>query len=130
MRGEATINIGGQSRTLKFGVVSLSIFEKVFEKSLFEIGTLLSSENPGVIFDLLIKLTHCGLLGRANKNNLPYNYDIEMLSDWIEELIEEGRFEEIKTIVLPTFQEGIMVFSKMIKPSETLGEQTEQPQSS
>lgn len=126
MRGKATIIIGGQSRALKFGVVSLSIFEKVFGKSLFEVGTLLGSESPGEIFDTLVKITHCGILARASKNNLPVDYSEEILSDWIEDLIEEGRFQEIKEIILPAFTDGIMVFSKIVKPSENLGEQIPQ----
>jgi hypothetical protein len=100
-KGEIIANIGGQSRTFKFGTNSTSIFTSVRNCKLSDFQKEFESDPIGSMRDMLF----AGLKCRESVNNLPDNFDRWIVGDWIDELEDQATLNKIADVM----REGIEV---------------------
>lgn len=105
MRGECKIFIGGQERELKIGMRALRHFSSLNTGSPVDFATKFERDQLGS----MVEMVYCGLMARAEVNNLPKNFTVDTVCDWYDDLTPE----DAKTI-LDTIQEGALNVAKLM----------------
>lgn len=85
IKGEASVDIGGKVRMLKFGTNATAMFCQIHKIGLGGFATLFSAENlsPAHYRDLI----YCALCSGARKTGV--DFSTEDVGDWIDDLSEE-----------------------------------------
>ena len=102
-RGRLTLEIGGQARTLKFGMNTLALFGQLHMDAPGDFAAQFST-NP---FGALRDITFCAL--RVVKgNNLPDDFDQETTGDWLDDLKEDNPdgWQQIQEVLLHSMSVG------------------------
>ena len=102
-RGRLTLEIGGQERTLKFGMNTLALFGQLHMDSPGDFAEQFSKNTFGALRDIV----YCGL--RVVKgNSLPDDFDPETTGDWLDDLKDENPdgWQQIQTVLLHSMSLG------------------------
>ncbi|MGY2133654.1 hypothetical protein ACW9KT_15600 [Hymenobacter sp. HD11105] len=94
-RGVITVEIGGEMRTFKFGMNTLSAYARLHKDLPGDFSEQLSQDLIGALRDM----AYCGLQVRKNENNLPEDFSPEMLGDWIDEMYQ-GDWDLVQSTML------------------------------
>lgn len=81
--GEITKTVGGQSRTFKFGLNTLRFLADRHSQEKLETSAL----------ELISHILWAALMVRQSINNLPDNFSVEDMCDWMDELGAEETAE-------------------------------------
>ena len=100
-RGEVQAEIGGQLRTLKFGMNTTIAFGQLHSDSPLDFSTIFLT-NPLLG---LRDMAYCGLLARRADNNLPDDFGPELVGDWIEDM-EQPDWDLVKTVMSHSLSPG------------------------
>ena len=100
-RGLIEMEIGGEKRTFKFGMNSLSAFSQLYSGKPGDFATQLGQDPAGAMRDL----AYCGLLTRKADNNLPEDFSPETVGDWIDEM-PQADWNAVQTVMLGALTVG------------------------
>lgn len=100
-RGLIAVEIGGQLRTFKFGMNSLSAYSQLHSGSPGDFGDQFAKDPIGAVRDL----AYCGLLSRKADNNLPEDFSPETVGDWIDEM-PQAEWNEVQKVMFASVTVG------------------------
>lgn len=84
-RGLVQVEIGGKLRTFKFGMNALIAFSDLYTGAPTDFAEQLDKN----IFLTLRNMAYCGLVARAEENELPEDFSSEMVGDWVDEMAQQ-----------------------------------------
>jgi hypothetical protein len=102
-RGRLTLELGGQERTLKFGMNTLALFGQLHMDTPGDFAEQFSKNTFGALRDI----TFCAL--RVVKgNHLPDDFDQETTGDWLDDLRADNPegWEQIQLVLLHSMSVG------------------------
>lgn len=100
-RGEIQVEIGGQLRTLKFGMNTTIAFGQLHADGPLDFSHLFAT-NPLLG---LRDMTYCGLLMRRADNELPTDFSPELVGDWIEDM-EQDEWNRVQACMTSNLTPG------------------------
>lgn len=102
-RGRLTLELGGQERTLKFGMNTLALFGQLHMDTPGDFAEQFSKNTFGALRDI----TFCALRV-AKGNHLPDDFDQETTGDWLDDLRADNPegWEQIQLVLLHSMSVG------------------------
>ena len=110
-RGLIQVEIGGQLRTFKFGMNTLSNFSQLHSGKPGDFGDQFTKDPIGALRDL----AYCGLLTRRSENDLPEDFTPETVGDWIDEM-PQADWDQVRTVMMGALALGNTTPAATAKP--------------
>ena len=102
-RGRLSLQLGGQERTLKFGMNTLALFGQLHMDSPADFAEQFTKNTFGALRDMV----YCAL--RVSKgNNLPPDFDQYMTGEWLDDLQEDNPegWAQVQSVMLHALSLG------------------------
>jgi hypothetical protein len=100
-RGEVIAEIGGQQRTFKFGMNTVSAFSRMHSDEPGDFSTAFNKDPYGALRDMAYQ----GLMMRASLNDLPEDFSPLTVGEWIDEM-DAKDWEKVQAVLLDAMSLG------------------------